>query len=807
MSMFSFLTKWTAILSFFLIPIFFLPWTTGVLEQNKQALLVVLVSVALVAWFGQMVATKYVAVKSGWMHLLPLLFLLSVLVSAIFSLAGYQSWVGNSSQEYTSFLSIALFVAMFYVFSNSVNSLRTQTQILFGLLLSATIAGVVTTLGMFNLVHLPFAFAKSLSFNTIGTLNGYIIFLTTAMFMGLAMWLVSARGQDRILPEGGMGVAMRVFTVMIVITNLVALVSVDYWVFWVMNIFGVLLLALFGFLQSDEFPSPKQFAIPLLLFLVSILFLFLPSPLSLNLPVTVSPSFATSWQIATSTLGSSARELFFGSGPGTYLADFLRFKPVGINASQFWSIHLDRSKSAFLTTLTMLGLIGTSLWILFIGWLGSKTVRRLIVDKDTASWKMTYVLFVGWAMLLLAHFLHASHFTLEFLFWGLSGLLASHLAVKQWSADFSRSPKMGLAAAFVFILVGVGVIASLFVTTERYLAELAFQKAITLDQKGTVDPQLVIDQLAKAIKHNGSNDIYYRNLSSAFLIQAGKKIGAASGGKLSEEQSKEVNAIVTAAVNAATKATQIEPNDVANWIVLGSVYRNLMPYAQNAEDLAAQAFLNTVRLEPANPSHRTELGRVYLAVADRMRTFRDSKNPEEVKQAAEQEVKLLATAEQAFNSAIQLKNDYLPAHYYLAATYERQNKMVEAANRLIALTKNAPTDVGLGFELSQLFLRMEKHDLAKAELERIIAVNPKYSNALWYLASVYEIQKDHQKAIEIIKQVVELNPGNKVALERLQNLENGKATTQLPEPIKEAAETTEGAEIEIKDVVVEKEAS
>jgi tetratricopeptide (TPR) repeat protein len=174
-----------------------------------------------------------------------------------------------------------------------------------------------------------------------------------------------------------------------------------------------------------------------------------------------------------------------------------------------------------------------------------------------------------------------------------------------------------------------------------------------------------------------------------------------------------------------------------------------------------------------------------------------------IKQATEQETSLLATAEQAFGAAIQLKNDYLPAHYYLAAVYERQGKLEQATARLIALRNNNPTDIGLAFQLSQLLIRMRRYDLATPELERIIGLNENYSNALWYLASMYEVSDKQDEAIKLIERVVELNPDNEIAEERLEKMLDGETTTVLPEPIQPGQEGV--TEIDEGEVVEESE--
>lgn len=348
--------------------------------------------------------------------------------------------------------------------------------------------------------------------------------------------------------------------------------------------------------------------------------------------------------------------------------------------------------------------------------------------------------------------------------------------------NFARSPKLGLLASFVFVFVFMGMFASVFLMGGKFLAEKAFTKAVALDA-GKKDIQNVISTLKEATKFNQLSDVYARNLSFSLLTQASQKMRAASVGKLTPEQTKEISQIVSASIQEGTRAVQLEPNKVGNWQLLGLLYRETMSFAENAEDRSANAFANTLRLEPLNPAHSVDLARVFLAVADRARTLKSSKDAEQAKGATEQERKLLTSAEQTLNQAIKLKGDYLPAHYYLAATYEREGKVVQATARLVALTKNTPADIGLGFELAQMYIRAKKFDAAKQELERLIQINPNYSNAIWYLASVYEIQGNPQKSIELVQKVVQLNPENKAAQERLRKLQAGEVTTTIPEPI------------------------
>jgi len=781
--------RWSLYLLFFLLPVFFLPWTSDVLELNKQTLLILLTSVALIGWLGNLLVSKKFEARSGLLNVLPLLFLLAVFFSSFFSIGNFQSWVGQASQEYMSFLSVVAFILLFYALVNVAHETRVQGNLIFALLLSTAISSLVTLLGMFNVFHLPFSFAQSAGFNTIGTLNSFALFLSAVMFMGMAMWLVSEPGRDSLFPEGARRVFMRFLVVLVSLVAMVAMIAIDFWVIWVVNLLGVAALAIFAFLQSKAFGSPGKFVLPISVFVVSILLLFFQSPLRLSLPVVVSPSYSLSWEITRDVLSQEGKRTFFGSGPGTFSYDYSLFKPEGVNSTAFWNITFDRSKSYFLTLFATMGIVGVVAWSLLVLGLFGASLHYLIRSRGQEEWKMTYTMFVGWIVIACAHILYSSNFSLQFLFWGFSGLLASQLLTKVRHADFKASPRLGLLTSFGFVTIGIAVISGIFIAGSRYSADVAFANAVKLDRSGAPVEEVIQSLVRAASGTVGSkSDIYFRNLSSAVLMRAREVIQEAGAENLTQEQVVQIQGLVKNSIEFSRVATALEPANVSNWVVQGAIYRDVLSFVENAEDFAAVTYEQAIQLEPLNPSHHTNLGRVHLLVADRAAMLLASENAELAAKAQEALTSQLSEAEAAFSRAIELKRDYAPAHFYLAATYERQGRLEDAASRLAAIRNVNQTDVGLAFQLSLLLLRLEEYDLARKELERIVALSPDFSNALWYLASAYEIVGDQQKAIEAVEHVAELNPGNEAVMMRLNRMRAGELTTQIPRPIEEGEE-------------------
>lgn len=811
---FNFISRWSIYLLFLLIPIFFLPWTTEIFEINKQIALVVLTALATMAWLGGMVAGKQLLFKGGWLNVFPLLFFGGILISSSFSLAGYQSWVGQAAQEYTSFLTLTSFLLLFFVLMNAPQAKNQQRNILTALFISAGLTGLVTVLSMLKIVSLPFEFAQARGFNTLGTINSFGLFMMTVMFVGLAMWSVA-----ELAPKKIGGVLWKILVVLISAITLLILAAVDFWIFWALAIAGVVLIVTFNFVSTKRFPSPKRFVLPMAVFLVSLLLLFFPTPFKPGVPVVVTPSYTTSWNIAKQVLSHDGTRLLFGSGPGTFTFDYDQFKPVQINQTYFWNVRFDRSKSHALTALATFGVFTSAVAMLFFLLLALKALERLLFEKDHEAWKMTFVIFTGWSMLALEHLLYSSNLTLHFLFWGFSGLLASQVMGKTWNKKFAQAPKAALIASFLFVILAVGVMAGVFISQKRYSAELAFARAVQLDEAQAPLSQ-VISELVRATQANGLSDVYYRNLSTALLLQAGNVIQSAQGEELTKEQIQQVNALVAASVSAANTATQIEPNNVLNWAARGAIYREVMSFVENAEDYAAATLSQATLLEPANPGHYTSLGQIHLQVAERAGSLKTNEDEELAKAAAQAEAQELALAEQAFNAAVQLKPDYAPAYYYLAAVYERQGRLAEEATILAALYQNEPTNVGLGFELAILLLRMQELEAAKTVFESVLNLSPDYSNARWFLASVYELQGNPQKALEQVEKVANLNPDNQLVAKRLERMRAGEITTFIPGPVEAGelsatdveggevtdAELPEGAEAQIEEIAAEVEA-
>ncbi len=777
------ITRWCVYLLILLVPLFFLPWNLDVLEVNKQTLLVILTSVATLAWLGGMITEKRFTFRRGWLNLLPFVFLVSVLVSTVLSLGGFISWVGEATQEYLSFLSLASFTVIFYLIVNIAGESRVLRNILFTFLIGSALAILIGLLSILGIQPLPFNFAAANSFNTIGTLNSFGIFAIFATVLGNGLWLVAKKGDD-VLPTGWQGIVSKGLIVFISLASIVALIALDYWVLWVLLLFGMLVTFAFSLLRAQEFPETHRFIIPMGMFVIALLLLFLATPLRMNLPAEVTPSLSATWGITTSTLSDTSA--LFGSGPGTFIYDYAKYHSSDVNNTQFWNVRFDRGSNHFLTMLASFGVLGVLLWVLFVAMLGVKVLGRLLKEKDHTKWKLSFALFAPWAMLVLAVFLYSSNFTLTFMFFVFSALLATQAMRNVSDKTVSESPRLGLLFSFLFVLVAVVVVSVLFVTGQRYAAEISFAQAVKLDSQGG-DLTEIVQKLDRAATFNRYNDIYYRNLSQALLLRVSEELN--TEGEMTQDRADLVRALTAASINAAKRATDLGPSNVLNWKVRGSIYREVIAFIGGADQFAKESFERAAELEPVSPENYTELARVHIVIAETQRQLTGSTDQETADAAELAVTENLKAAEDALNKAIELKADYAPAHYQLAIVFERQGRLDEAVVKMESVALYNQYDVGVFFQLGLLYLRQGDNEQAQAAFEYTVNLVPSYANARWFLASIYELNNDIDSAIAQVEAVLELNPENELVRTRLEQLKSGVTSEEIPEPV-EAGEVT-----------------
>lgn len=790
-----------------LMPIFVLPWTIEVSEINKQLLLLFGAAIAGLAWLGRMLAERKFEYRRSVVNVMVVLFVAVYAVSSWRSYSSYMSVIGDFGQEMSGLVTVLALATLYFVIANNLKTIKELHSLLRGVIIGGFIALVFALLQGFGLFLLPFDFAKSASFNTIGTataLGMYTVFIVT-----LAGGLILIGHNS----SGSSGKWHKLYMVFLAVTGVLGLIYVAalrYWPVTLCLMVASAVLIAFAFVHAKNMKGIAGVLLPIAALVVSLLVLIFRFPIVLNYPAEVMPSWRASYDITVKTLREKP---FFGSGPGTFIFDYAKYRSADVNGTVFWNLRFDRASSDLMTVLATTGLLGALSWFMMAIFLLISAARKLM-KSDEETWHVLIGIFAAWLPLVVSSFIYSSNITLEFAFWITMGLLVAVHRREVFSVRFENSPRAAMAVSFIFILGVVFGLTGLFVESTRYAGEIAYARAIRTDRAGgNVDD--VVSALNTAVSLNSSNDVYVRNLALAMLGKADKVLTTtptverkkdekdgdykARVDQAQKDAVQQATSLTADAVNTAKAATDINSKNVANWSVLGSVYESLLGVTQGADDWAVKAFQTASDLEPANPIFHTELGKVYLFQSDVARQAGSAAGADDkTKKDAEAKTNdLLDKAVEQLNKAIDLKTDYAPARYNLALAYDRQNKLKDAITKMEEVVVLNPTDVGVGFQLSLMYYRDNRKDDAIKLMESVVRLQPKFSNARWYLAAMYEEKGDIDSAIAQIQEVDKLNPGNDLVSKKLAELNTKKAAMptvapdqagQLPPPVEQSTQ-------------------
>jgi tetratricopeptide (TPR) repeat protein len=728
------------ILALFLVPLLFLPFAQDVLDFPKQFLLSFLIFLSLIAWLAKQIFQKKIILRQNKLFFVSFaLIFLSFLFSTIFSLwpeASFWGWTGSISDN---LLSIILFLVLAFLVGNSFEEEKDFLPIFLFLLVSGALIGILNLLQIYGLFALPFDFAQIPSFSLVGTVYAFAVF--SAILLPISLILVF-KTQN----------LWRIIFSIISLVFLANLILVDFRGAWIGLLFAVLFLFIFGLATGRKIKLSWLGSLMLLLVL-TIFFIFFSFPGFPDLPIEVSPSFNSEIQILKGTFSEGFKNIILGTGPGSFIFDYSRFRSPLLNQTLFWGTRFSVGNSSFLdwiVTKGILGMISLSLLFLTAIYFGIKNLRK-------APNEIKLGISASILAMLAVSFIYSLNFTLWFLFLFLIGALLFFNS-KPVQIDLHPSSSQLLLTGLIFIAVMISGLILLIFEGRAYFAGVEYSKGMGAFQRG--ENNLAIVSLQRAVTLNPSVDFYWRDLAQLYLAQANT---ISQDPELSSEEKRQLTQQAVAnGIDALNQTIDIAPFNVANWNVRGFFYRNLIGIS-GAGELALESYRKAITLEPASPFGNGEMGRVYVLMAQ---DFVNKANKEAAEEA-------LSLALKNLNESLDLKSDYAPAHYLLAVVYDQQGKENEAIEKLEELKLITPNDAGITFQLGVLYWRREELNKAQVEFTKAINLNPDYSNARYMLGLVYDKLGEKEKAKEQFEKVTQLNPENQEVKKILENLNEG----------------------------------
>lgn len=742
------ISKYSLYILLALLPIFFLPFTSDVLDYNKQAILVLLTAVSLFFWMIKVLVSGKISVNLSKINIAVLVFLLVLGLATFFSKDRYQSFWGHQTPIAESLLT-SIGILVFYFLVSNIFSKKEIVKSIYVFICSALLSVLLGIIYLFGLYILPFSFAKSAGFNTIGSLSS-LGFLIAALLPLLVTLEIYAKNWMKIVFGVGVGLCA------------IALVLINYFLIWWIVLIACILLTVFAVFKRKSFDL-RWLSIAMFFLVISLFFLFLKPQFSVvDRPVEIYLKQVSTLDVTLKTLKNSP---IFGSGPGTFVFDFLKYKKVDFNQSQIWNLSFDAGASKVLTNLATGGILGFAALLglmataIFYGvkYLLSQIANSKAKDENN-FWLLTGGSLISFATIIVGYFILNSSLTVDFAFFFLMACFVG-LVFNKEEYELSPSSLLTLGTTFLFTLFFIFGLGLVTLEGQRYVAEVKYVNAIKALSQNQKDK--AINSLESAIGLNGDLDFYYNQLSQIYIskirdVVADKKLSDA-------DKSKSIQLLVSNAINASKIATDISPNNAANWATRSLVYQNLIGTVPVADDWAIATGETAMTLDPQNPYYVTQKGINLMAKASLLG-----------KDQVDEKNKNLALAKIQFDNAIKLKSDYSPARFQLAMLYQAQGKTDQVMPALLETQKYAFNDVGLAFQIGVLYYEDQNYAKAQEQFERAVSLDKNYSNALYYLGLTYSKLGSNDKAIEQIKKVLALNPDNDQVKKTLSNLQSGK---------------------------------
>ncbi len=595
-----------------LFPLLFSIQLTEAFLLPKHILLAVIVTVSTITLGLHMVMERKIRLRTTPFDIPVLLFTLVVIVSAFLAVNRFDALIAVVPFLYGALL--------FYTIINSVRGANAFLFILACLVFGAAFASAISVLGFFNIYVLPFSYTKSPFFSSFGSLLDQALYLAIVLPIAgyFAVRLVSRfTKKKKVLAEEA---AMK---------NPLSPAEILFSLAFVVLTAG-LVVTLIHLVTSQK---------PLLL--------------------PMEHGFQIAFAAISQDAGRILKGFLFGSGYGTFLSDFLRFKPAAYNASEtLWSVTFLRSSSFILELLATTGLLG-ALSFLFI-------VFRVIRERSV---------FLPLIVAIIAAFLmpfSPLQVTLFFTMLGIFAVVRSQANVKGYDdvefklvalrqKEASQNALFGgrhtaILPGFLMILLVILVGVTGYYAINFIRSDMTFQRSLVAASQNNGSQTYALQN--QAIQEFPYRDVYYRVFSQTNLALANALAQQASDQQSSPSAQTQQNVLtlIQQSINSARSATNISPYTALNWNNLSGVYRSLIGFGENADRFSVLTNQQAIVLDPNNPQQYVNLGGIYYQLG------------------------LWDDAIRQFQIAIQLKPNYANAYYNIGHALESKNDLARALN-------------------------------------------------------------------------------------------------------------------------------
>jgi len=698
----------------FLLPIFFLPFTIFPTAANKQFLLTLFCLLFLILWLIKIVITGKLKIGVNLLSAAVLFFLLVFGVSTIFSVSKTQSFWGMGAEP-DVLINLILYALIFFLFSNLVESKKDIAWIVGAFLTGSGIMALLFLIRALGVYIFPWGFSNIAGFNPVGTVQAFGLFLGGA-FVVLIGLISSKIFTKRLIKNLMAGLAVILFLTIFII---------NFQSIWIQVLLGMAIVVLgmgryllsedklskigkpkriikAGSLveRSEEFFPLKDFILPLTIIAVALVLIFIRLPIFnvLNIPIIeVSPTYKATFDIAKQTLSESPKNLIIGSGPATFLYKYRLYRTPAYNLFFGPNLVFNQGRAALPTFLLTAGILGVLSSLLMLGLFIYGGLKIYLSKKhpfdDKPLSRIQLVCFAGGFFFFVSWFFYPLNFTLAFSAFLMAGLWVNSLKEKNSfrrfrEISFITSPRTAFFVLLAAVILIAGSIIGLFTISQKYIAVLNYSQGVNASNFSVPDLNKSLDKIQRAILLDSSKDVYYRGLSQVFIFMLANA--------QAESRTQDATIAIDSAQRTAQSAVQINPSNSVNWLQLGSIYENVIPFAQGADEFAVSNYQKAGELDPQNAQIPFNIGRTYLSSVVQINQTLIALSRSE-KRDEQQEAQLRTLAQQnlqksveSLTKAVNLSPRFSAAYFLLAQAYEASGQRENAYNAYSVVVQLEP---------------------------------------------------------------------------------------------------------------------
>jgi len=635
-------------LLFFLVPLIMTPWNYELFEFNKMLLVYFLTIVIAASWLIQMIAERRFIFRRTFWDLPLIIFLLSQVLSFVFSIDRHTSFWGYYSRFNGGLLSTICYLLLYWAFVSNIDKKNTLRTIYFTLISSALVAvyGIAEHFGID--ANQWVQDVRNRVFSTLGQPNWLAAWLVALIPLTWGFLLNSKSKLQNLLYYSLFIILLLCFLYTKSRSGLLGL-TVAFVAFW-----GLL----FWFKRRTAKKILKPFLIITSLLVIFNLFILTPwQPKFLNFKSTTPQNPVAAQEIPTGgtesgeirkivwqgALGIWRHHPVLGTGPETFAYSYYWYRPRAHNDVSEWDFLYNKAHNEYLNYMATTGTIGLAAYLFLIAsylfWALKKSRKAELL-----------ALFSGFLSILATNFFGFSVVSVS-LFFFLYPAISFNLIKDKEEQTIKKSKKQQLKTPWPWLAFGGILLLAFYLlisTLKYWYADTRFALGEKLNKSSEANKAFPF--LQKAITFRSSEPIYYDELS---LSAANLAVSAAK-----QEQATLSAQLVDLAITSSDRSLKISPYNLNFWKNRTRLFYSLAEIEEKYTQQALESLLMANKLAPTDAKIVYNLALVYAKL-----------NQEE-------------TAIKTLEEAVNLKPNYDQARYALALFYEKKDEIDKAKEQL-----------------------------------------------------------------------------------------------------------------------------